>query len=52
MVRPAPGSIETNREIKKMFYKFDRKKKGYINFNDLKKAARTLGEDITEEKLK
>jgi len=38
--------------VKKAFQLFDDKGKNYIEFEDLKRVARELGESLTEEELK
>ena len=51
MVRGPPSNYETKEDIERIFRMFDRGKKGYIDINDLRNAAKELKEDIDEETL-
>lgn len=51
MVRGPPSNYETKDDIEKIFKMFDKGKKGYIDINDLRNAAKELKEEIDEETL-
>ncbi len=42
---------DSRREVQKVFACFDTSKNGKINVNDLKRMARELGEDMTDEEI-
>ena len=45
------GAVESYAEIMKLFSRFDRNGKGYIDFSDVKYIAKELGENVPEAYL-
>ena len=42
---------ESKSQIRSIFLKYDRKKRGYFDINDLKRVAQELGEKVDDEVL-
>ncbi len=45
------GAVDSREEIMKLFRRFDRKEKGYIDLGDVKYIAKELGENVSDHYL-